>query len=911
MRASRLELSRGVALAVLTFACANTAAAQVSQPVGSGPADQSVASQEVETSGDAQGEQDIVVTGTLIRGIAPVGTNVVGLSSADIVATGASSANQILARVPQVTSAFNQTPALSSGNAGLTVVRPNLRNLPAVGGSTTLVLIDGHRAVNAGVLQTSPDPDVIPPSVLERVDVMPDGGSSIYGSDAVGGVINFITRRRFDGIEANARYGFADEYHQFDANITAGEDWGSGSGYLSYAFVTHNEILGRDRDYVRQITPNTGRCAPGTVTITRPGAPATTTTYALPGRTPGTVSTCDATDNLSIFPREERHSIFGSLMQEVSDGVTFEVKGFYTRRETTHYYDFNSPNATFNGLAQSGTITQSTLTVPGNPYYVPIAPNDPGTQTVGFSYAGVFDNRGRVRLDEFGVTPTLTADLGGGWQFRALGNYGRSIVESHATNVDVVAQNAALAGTTLATALNPYDPGASNAAVLSSIFRENYNRAKQELINGRAIVDGSLATIGGGDIRLAAGVEYIRERFRSRVGIVVPGRENTAAQGIADRNVKSVFAELVVPVIGASNATSFAQSLTLSASGRYDHYSDFGDTFNPKVGLTFKPIDWFTIRGNYGTSFNAPSLADTAGAADTRVQVLDFSPWRAPGDPASEAARRTVLLAGGNVGLGPQKADTWSIGADLKPSMIEGLTLSATYYSISLKDQIAIIPFTSGIAYTSPAYAAFVTKNPTLAQLQAAAGSLPVAGAASLAALYAGGASPYVLFDARRQNLGQLKQDGIDFNVSYATDTSFGSINAGIGGTYTLSRRSAPVAGAAFIDALNSPGASRFGFVASLGGTVGGLTANATLTHSAGYDILPAVGTQTKVDAFDTVDLFFAYDLGQSGWLEDTSLTLNVGNLFDEDPSFYNQDPGYTNGSTLGRFVQIGIRKKF
>ncbi|HEX7856295.1 MAG TPA: TonB-dependent receptor [Sphingobium sp.] len=849
---------------------------------------------------------DIVVTGTLLRGVAPTGTNVVALSSADVVASGATSANQILARVPQVTSAFNTVPTLVNGGPGSAVVRPNLRNLPAVGGSTTLVLIDGHRAVNAGILQTSPDPDVVPPALLERVDVVPDGGSSIYGSDAVGGVINFITKSRFNGIETNARYGFADNYYTVDASVTAGKDWGLGSIYAAYAFSKNDAIFGRDRDYYTQVSPSGGFCPPGTVSIARGAA---TTTYALPNRVAGTSTNCNPYDNASIFPAVERHSFFAGLTQKLSDAVRFEVKAFYTRRETIGATDLTSTG--FPSYGQTVTIT------PANPFYVPIAP-DTGSQSVSFSYAGYLDNKQRNRLDEWGVTPSITAELGSGWQLRALGNYGRSVIDASAPSINAAAQAAAIAATTTATALNPYNLSATNPDVLRSIQAVDYGRSKQELINARLILDGALFHIGGGDVRLAAGAEYIEETFAGAYGIIPVGRQDLAPRGSASRRVKSVFGELAIPIVGSENAFGGVESLTLSASARYDSYSDFGDTFNPKFGATYKPVSWITIRGNYGTSFNAPSLADSAGAPDSRVQILPVSPFREATSPfIPDFLRSTLILAGGNPNLKPQKATTWSVGGDVRPTFINGLTLSATYYNIRLKDEIGLAPFYAPAAIFQPAYSNFYKLNPTLAQAQAAAGTLPLDGAASLASLYGGPlGGPYVLFDARRNNLGELRQSGIDFNASYNLPTSFGSVFASAGGTYTLKREVAPIKGQAFINDLQNPGSSRFSLLASVGTKVGGLTATATLSHSAGYNlstplISAAFGTQTKVGAFNPVDLFFAYDVAGEGVFKDLSFTLNINNIANEDPPFYNLGTGTTNGTTLGRLVQFGVRKKF
>jgi len=139
--------------------------------------------------------QEVVVTGTLLRGIAPTGTNLIDVSQADVQATGAVSTNDLIAKIPQLSN-FNTVPVPGS-NFGQPIVSTNIRNLGASGGTTTLVLLDGHRLVGQGILQTYADPSIIPPGVIERVEVVPDGGSAIYGSDAIGGVINFITRKHF------------------------------------------------------------------------------------------------------------------------------------------------------------------------------------------------------------------------------------------------------------------------------------------------------------------------------------------------------------------------------------------------------------------------------------------------------------------------------------------------------------------------------------------------------------------------------------------------------------------------------------------------------------------------------------------------------------------------------------------
>jgi len=839
---------------------------------------------------EAAEDGEVVVTGTLLRGVAPTGTNVVSLKREDIVATGASSANDLLASIPQVGN-FNYVPS-GSGDISIPIVRPNIRNLGASGGTTTLVLMNGRRIVGAGVLQTSVDPSIIPPDLIERVEVVPDGGSAIYGSDAIGGVINFITRKRFDGIGANLRYGFADDYQTVEGNLTVGKDWGTGSIYASYAYAWHDNILGIDRDYVRADHSARGgqdlrafTCSPGNFTVG-------SVSHAAPGLQPNTANRCDTNDFADVYPRERRHAVFAGLTQALSDSVDFQATAYWARRDTTRL------NAT---PGFTGTILFT------NPHYRPIgfAP----AQSVAISFADAFGEsmESRARFDSWGVSPSLSIDLSDRWELRAEANYGHSYSQVREPTINATAATIALAGTTLATALNPYDPGASNPAVLAAIRDfENYGHADQELFQTRAILDGRIATIAGGDIRLAIGAEYFFEKLDSLVSLDRRNVFTNAMGSVTSRNVKSVFAEALIPLVGAGNGMPGLRAFQISGSIRHDSYDDVGGTTNPKIGFNYKPFDDLLIRGNYGTSFHAPSLADTTSLADARAQILLFSPFRAPGSSPFDILRPTIILAGGSPDLTPEKAKTWSVGVDWTPKAVPGLVASATYYNVRFTDAISAPPFLSPVFFTDPGYRSFYITNPTLAQVRALVGSTPLNGAPSLDSLYLG-TSPYVIMDARRTNLGAIHVDGIDFNLAYLRPTGFGSINASFAGTYTLNRKTQAVQGAAFDDNLKN-GTGRLTFVAALGAKVGDFTARASLNHRDGYPIL-GVAPQTRVDSFNTVDLFFAYDLG--GVLKNAMLTVNVDNVFDQDPPYLNSSTGYTNGFTLGRLVSFGVRTKF
>lgn len=839
--------------------------------------------------------QEVVVTGTLLRGIAPTGTNLIDVSQADVEASGAVSTNDLIAKIPQLSN-FNTVP-VGTSNFGQPIAQTNIRGLGASGGTTTLVLLDGHRLVGAGILQTYADPSIIPPGVIERVEVVPDGGSAIYGSDAIGGVINFITRKHFDGVEVTGRYGFADEFNTADGNITAGHDWGSGSALISYAYAWHDDILGIERGYyTNNLTPHGGadnratNCSPPTIV-------ANGVNYALPGLAPNTSNRCDQTDYTDIFPREQRQSVFATLNQTITDSLSLTIQAYWSLRNT------DTADRNTQVLGASGTINST------NPYFQSVAGET--SQTVNFAFDPAFGHsfHDPARFASYGVTPTLTWNLQGDWQLRLMANYGRSTNETLEYLLNSTAINAGLAGTTPQTALNPYSITGTNPAVLAAIRDDsNLSDAWQEMRELRAVADGTLLTLPGGNMKLALGTEYHFENV-SPLLVSGPSTSATTIRDYASRNIKSAYGELFVPIVGKDNALPGVQALELSASGRYDKYTDVGSTTNPRLGLNYRPITDLLIRGTWGKSFHAASLEDEGNTVDTRLTLIPVSPFRAAGSPFSDFLRPTLFISGGS-DLKPERATTWSLGGDWTPTAVPGLRLSATYYNVDYTDAIGLGQFFLGAPYfADPNNARFYILNPTQAQVTAAAAGIRIDNFPSIASVYANGVVPYALFDARRYNLGTIKQDGIDFDGSYRYQSGFGVWTGEVAGSYTLKRETQAVTNSPFVDNLDN-GTAHVHFSASLGWQIGAFGARATAFYSGGYPVIGLL-PQTRVASFMPMDFFLNYDFSGGGVLKDTSLLLNIENAFNRAPPFYNANPGVANGSTYGRLVSVGFRKKF
>lgn len=928
MRAGAFAALAGSSLLVIARAASAQNAPDTSQPGNARGASQ-------------QDLEEVVVTGTFIRGSAPVGANVIGLSPQEVQATGATTTAQLLQTIPQLGS-FNGLQTPTGGFNTVTTNRPNLRNLPGFltsGSASTLVLVDGRRVVGMGVTTTTPDPDIVPPAVIERVEILPDGGSAIYGSDAVAGVINFITRKNFEGVDLSGHYGGAVDYRTADVNATAGHGWGSGSAYLSYNFSRHDALYGADRSYINM--PQTTlagipfpvrsiKCSPGNVQLIPSG-----TVYALPftrgTAMPNTANQCDESNVASFYPKEHRNSVFAGVSQDLSESTKLDVRGYFMDRRQNSVLANNVAEAflgpAFFGLTPSPFLAAHSIT--GSPFEI---------QGVSFQWGPTGAERTDIHLQTWGFAPTFTADLGAGWQLSALASYGQS-----RTVANTLQANATVLTTAIATGLfNPYDPAASDPRGLNAIDNwDDVGFTRQRLINTRIVVDGDVLTLPGGALKLAAGLEYNQEKFVSQTGTVVTGTQNTGYPGLTingaaiipaaaplpvvdlQRNVKAAFTEIAIPLFSKENRVTGMEELTLSASGRYDDYSDVGSTFNPKFGFNYKPVDWVKLRGDWGKSFVAPSLADNAQAAVTGfnwVQGLSFllppASLVASGQyPAPVPGQSVAVILGNAPNIQPQKAKTWSAGFDLAPPLVPGLNLSLTYWNIKYNDVIALPDFTNQLNFWTN-FGSVITTHPTLAQLNAF-----TAISGTTAGLPCGPLPGclYAILDARKRNLGDFNLDGLDFDPTYTLDTRFGSVNFAINANYELHREQSPIAGAPFADLLAANN-SRLRGRATAGVQIQKLYAQASLNHTQGYTVSPAVGIapqQTRVSSFDVVDLFFKYDVDGPGALKKLELTLNVDNIMDRAPPAFRQQnivnsfDGYANGLTLGRLIQLGIDKRF
>ena len=194
--------------------------------------------------------ENITVTGTSIRGQQPVGANVISVDRAAIEATGAQTTAQLLVTIPQLDNFGSAAQGGQNSADGSGTQAPTIHSLGNSASNATLVLIDGHRIPLTGINHNLIDPSIIPTSAISNVEVLPDGASAIYGSDAVAGVINFHTRKDYSGWETSAQYGIADHYNTFNFSQMFGHSWEDGGLVAAYNYSSRSNLMNRNRDFI-------------------------------------------------------------------------------------------------------------------------------------------------------------------------------------------------------------------------------------------------------------------------------------------------------------------------------------------------------------------------------------------------------------------------------------------------------------------------------------------------------------------------------------------------------------------------------------------------------------------------------------------------------------------------------------
>lgn len=853
----------------------------------------------------------ITVTGSRIRGIEPIGSPVVGVGRADIESSNVASTALLLQQVPQVFNlGVSENSRGQSGGSG-NITYSSAINLRGIGPFATLVLVNGHRVVGQGTTAAAVDPSIIPMLMLERVEIVPDGASAIYGSDAVAGVANLIMRRNEKTVQAFARLGRADSYAERQLGALWATRWASGQATIGFEHSYRDALSGRDRDFFTADLRSQGggdfrstQCAPGNIVISG-------TNYAIPAGgvtsanaaslVAGTSNKCDNLKVQDLIPRQERNGLGFTFNQDLEGGILVYADGFATERR----YRF-----------RPGALA-SNLTVPStNPFYVrpPTAPAG-ASETVAYSFINDLPvNTANGFSRTYQVTAGVDKTLGKDWRVGALLGVGYnddlSVTQGALT---AGAITAALADTNPATSLNVFG-GTNNPATLAKLAQnQSYSPGTTNFHNLQFKADGPLFALPGGDVRAATGLEFQNLRL---IGGQIGGTPAAPTIGMVklERRVQSAYLELAVPLVGEKNALPGVQKLDLTAAARHDKYSDVGATTNPKVGLTWQPVQGLQVRGSYGESFRAPGLTQIRGFTNGGRGGLFVQNYS---DPTNGGALRVgVTLSAGNPDLKPETAKTKTFGFDWEPA--KGTKFSLSWFDIDYENQITGYLSDLTILNREAAFAGtnIIQRNPSAALVQQLIATYPLSS----------GVLPqtWTLFvDGRNFNLGRSVSKGVDFAASTKINTEhWGQIGLGISGTrfskydVALTPASAPVSQ---LNQIYNP--MKFKARVNANWSYGATYTSLTLNHTNAYDNVLANPVQ-KVKANNTWDLRVALALEEfahGAFFKDATLSLGVQNLTDQKPPFVNVaqsnnggggfDPTQTN--PVGRLFSLSLDKRF
>ncbi len=860
--------------------------------------------------------EEIVVTGSSIRGVASAGSPSIGFDRDAFVNSGVATSSDLARQIPQVLNLGADESRLGGAQDGAAnTTRISGINLRGVGNEATLLLINGRRLAPAGVIKSLYDPNVIPAAALERMEVVVDGASAIYGSDAVAGVVNLITRKDFSGAETMVRYGSADGTDQIVASQNFGFTWDGGSVFGAFEHYERDRLRGKDRDFASSDRRARGG-SDARSTLASPGNIISgTTRYPLPpgngaGLTPdqltaGTANRFDEPAAADLLPQQERNTFFLDARQQFGQWDVW-YQGWLSDR------DFNENVAPASGQ----------LRVPNtNPWFVaPAALGSPAFVNVEYRFLKE-DADAKLTGWEKAYQNAIGAgvDLGADWRIEGFANFSRNHgFQRRGAITNGAALTAALASSNPATAFNPFGDGSfnvsNNPALVDLITANRDTDATSEARSYALKADGPTFELPAGDVRLAVGVERHENEFHQVLtanNVLASGAE-TVKDVRNERDNLAVFAELYVPIIGSAQEITGVRSLVLSLAGRYEDYSDFGETTNPKVGLTWNPIDSLTLRGTYGTSFRAPSLVDSS------EQIHNIFIQNLTDPTAAGGVTRGIFHNGGRSTLKAEEATTWSAGIDWVPQgALSGLTTSVTYYDIDYTDRIDVVPNT---ALTEPTvYSPYIVRRP------AASDAAGTAAFNALVAEFMGNpdlqnpvepvTNINAIVDGRRANLGSMKQTGLDVNLAYAFDTSFGSWRAGVDVAKILDLTRSTAPGKPFVDVLDTfSNPIDLRARGALNWRLGGLSANLYYNYTDGYRNT-AITPNVDVDSYRTIDLSLVYDFGDGpGVWDGFTVALSGQDITDEEP------PVVLNGvvswdnqvvSPLGRFISLSVTKRW
>ncbi len=843
--------------------------------------------------------QRVEITGSSIKRIAAeTAAPLTVIKAEEFVKQGLTTAAEVLSKLPSNQSTMGVGNAVGGNTSGLPTGGQASADLRSLGSDKTLVLLNGRRLANHPYDGASVDLNIIPITALDRVEVLRDGASAIYGTDAIGGVINFITKRSVTGVTVTGEI-VKPKLHGGDEkrfNIVGGVGNLDQDGYNVFGVVDYHKqdlITSQDREFSktgiipsRGLNLTSGTTFPGNYFDPTSGATGNpgfaagcNPPFSVPRASNGTCRQ-DYTRLIDDLPNSEQTAFFGKAAMKLGTEHTGSIEYLHSESKV------NSRTAP---PPQTGLILpKSSPYYPGNSGGVPAQPGLSG-DPLSVNWRPL--EAGQRQIDSKGTADRVVLALEGalaGWDYKTGLTY--SVSKSSETFVGGYVQDASFAAGVASGVLNPFglQNTAGKAYLDSTALRGEVQNAKVTTTGLDFKASRELMAMAGGPLALAIGAELRQEKADFIVNRDIASQASSSGLSGSlstngKRDIEALFTELNVPLI---------KDLEIQLAARVDNYSDVGSTVNPKIAVRYQPTKEILLRGSASTGFRAPTLFEKNAPLsrnDTNDSYSD--PILCPGgvpqpgaNPLRDCDLQQFKLQGGNANLKPEKSKTFSFGIVLEP--IKDVTVALDYWNIHLKDKIGALPEQS-IFGNYAKYKDLFLRFPD--------------------------GSPNAILDLK-ENLGEVKTQGIDLSLSARMPkTAFGVFTFTLDGTYVMkydyqNERNGPFLTAVGVYSDNNP-VFRWRHNAALNWSNGPWGATLAQSYNAGYHDQNQVDDQFKQD----VSSYSLWNVSASySGFKNLTLTAGVKNLLNTDPPFSNQgtlfqkgyDPRYTDPVGRAYFVR-------
>ncbi|WP_300478135.1 TonB-dependent receptor [Shewanella sp.] len=805
----------------------------------------------------------IEVTGSRIqRQDMETASPVTVIDAAAIKAEGFTSVDQML----QVQTSMAGAAVGSSTNNGADgVAQVDLRGM---GSQRTLVLLNGRRMVNSGSgADSSVDLNSIPVAMIARVEILKDGASAVYGSDAIAGVVNIITKKDFEGFQLDFNGSGTDKGDGRNGDVSAlyGFNTDGGNYTIGAAFSDRRSVIQGDRDW------------------TEPGASSFIPTGTLGGKVQDANGNWVARSTGYDFTQDsyyqtpsERRSLFANMTQELGNDVVLTADAIYTNRRSNQQMAAQPADIMLNVCGAAGVAAGAPcVTLDSAMLAAGIEADDKGlvnyrrrTNDVGPRIYTQDTDTWRL---SGGLAGTLDVHTGMNWDLTYTygKNQAKTAVDNSINASDMTASIYA----------NP-DAWFSGAPLTQQMINEvgyseqaNGGNEQQTLSAG---LNGELFDLKAGAVGFAIGAEYRRESgFYNPDPVVVAGESTAAQQDPTDGNynVISIFQEVSVP---------FTEKLTGEFALRLDDYSTFGKATTWKIGLTYTATDDLMIRGVAATGFRAPSVSELYGGNSGSFDYLD-DPWGNAQDPQILVNRTS------DPDLKPEESESYTAGLVYSPSYVDGMSVTLDYWRFKVDNAIARMDTQAGL----DACHRFQTTGDTT-------------GAASCEIFNIGANGDLDNLTNALTNVGTQDTSGVDFNLAYSFELIGLDWKVNNDTTYLVN--------------FEQDGKKYTGTIDGNFGAYARVRNNFSL--SAGQDDWSVmyfnryIGGMTDLAEGTDVDSILYHNISGSYHINDmTTVSLGVKNFTDEKPvTVSNGSDGGTVPEvydTIGRVIYGGVTVKF